>query len=46
MCRAAYLRGSPQVVHVPARLPAKYWPLTLNYYIREAFAMAEAIVFR
>lgn len=46
MCRAIYLRGYPYVVPVSAALPARYWPLTLNYYIREAFAMAEAIVFR
>lgn len=46
MCRAIYLRGYPYVVPVSATLPARYWPLTLNYYIREAFAMAEAIVFR
>lgn len=46
MCRAIYLRGYPYVVPVSAALPAKYWPLTLNYYIREAFAMAKAIVFR
>lgn len=46
MCRAIYLRGYPYVVPVSATLPAKYWPLTLNYYIREAFAMAKAIVFR
>lgn len=46
MCRAMYLRGYPYVVPVSAELPARYWPLTLNYYIREAFAMAKAIVFR
>lgn len=47
MCRARYLRGLPNyVVPVSATLPAEYWPLTLNYYIREAFAMAKAIVFR
>lgn len=46
MCRAMYLRGYPYVVPVSAKLPARYWPLTLNYYIREAFAMAEAIVLR
>ena len=46
MCRAIYLRGYPYVVPVSATLPARYWPLTANYYIREAFAMAKAIVFR
>lgn len=46
MCRAMYLRGYPYVVPVSAKLPGRYWPLTLNYYIREAFAMAKAVVFR
>lgn len=46
MCRAMYLRGYPYVVPVSAKLPARYWPLTLNYYIREAFAMAKAVIFR
>ena len=50
MCRAVHLSGQPDpaadVVPVAARLPDRYWPLTVNYYIREAFAMAAAIVFQ
>lgn len=48
MCRAMYLRGFPSEYTVPvaASLPSKYWPLAVNYYIREAFAMAKTIVFR
>lgn len=50
MCRAVYLGGQSgpvaDVVPVAARLPSYYWPLTVNYYIREAFAMAEAVLFR
>lgn len=45
LCRASmYMPGN--MVPVAARMPARYFPLTLNYYIREAFAIAEAIVFR
>ena len=34
------------MVPVAAALPVRYLPLTVNYYIREAFGVAEAIVFR
>ena len=45
LCRASmYMPGN--MVPVAAHMPARYFPLTLNYYIREAFAIAEAIVFR
>lgn len=45
LCRASrYMPGN--MVPVAARMPARYLPLEINYYIREAFAMAEAIVFR
>lgn len=44
LCRAAmYLGGD--MVPVAARMPARYWPLTVNYYIREAFGLAAAMVF-
>ena len=51
MCRAVRLGYSrtgsaADVVPVAAELPARYWPLTLNYYVREAFAMAKTILFR
>ena len=29
------------MVPVAAHMPAAYWPLTANYYIREAFAVAK-----
>lgn len=45
LCRAMYLRGSPNTVPVAAHMPAEYWPVTLNYYVREAFGLAAAIVF-
>lgn len=44
LCRAAmYLGGD--MVPVAAHMPAKYLPLTVNYYIREAFAIAAEMVF-
>ena len=44
LCRASlYMPGN--LAPVAARMPARYWPITLNYYIREAFAMAAVLVF-
>lgn len=44
LCRAAmYLGGD--MVPVAAHMPARYFPLTLNYYIREAFGIAAELVF-
>ena len=45
LCRAARLWGTPGMVPVAAHMPAAFWPLTANYYIREAFAMAAELVF-
>lgn len=45
LCRASRLWGEG-AVPVAARMPARYIPISVNYYIREAFAMAEAIVFQ
>ncbi len=45
LCRASmYMTGN--MVPVAAALPVRYLPLTANYYIREAFGVAEAVVFR
>lgn len=45
LCRASmYMTGN--MAPVAAELPVRYLPLTVNYYIREAFGVAEAIVFR
>ena len=44
LCRASLYMVN--MVPVAAHMPARYWPLTLNYFVREAFAMAEAIAFR
>lgn len=46
LCRAAYLWEQPNMVPVAAHMPVRYWPITLNYFIREAFALASEIVFR
>ena len=43
--RASLYWGIPWMVPVAAKMPAFYWPLTLNYYIREAFAVAKLLVF-
>ena len=44
LARAAYLWGPPSMVPVAAHMPAIFWPLTVNYYVREAFGMAEAVL--
>ena len=44
--RRASLYMDGNMVPVAAHMPAEYLPLTINYYIREAFGIAEAIVFR
>ncbi len=38
-----YMAGN--MVPVAGRMPARYWPLTVNYYIREAFGAAAELVF-
>lgn len=43
LCRAAMHLGGG-MVPVAARMPARYWPLAVNYYIREAFAVAAELV--
>ena len=45
LCRAARLWGTPGMVPVAAYMPARYFPLTANYYVREAFAMAAELLF-
>lgn len=45
ICRTAYLRGSRPIAPVAATLPNVYWPVTVNYYMREAFALAAEMVF-
>jgi len=34
----------PYVIPVAARMPEQYWPITANYYIREAFGMARLLL--
>lgn len=44
LCRASmYLPGN--MVPVAARMPLRYLPLTVNYYIREAFGVAAELMF-
>ena len=44
LCRAAWMWGEG-MVPVAASMPVRYLPLTINYYIREAFGLAAAMVF-
>ena len=44
LCRAAWMWGEG-AVPVAARMPGKYFPLTVNYYIREAFGLAAEMAF-
>ncbi|MDE7242678.1 MAG: YdcF family protein [Oscillospiraceae bacterium] len=43
LCRTMYLWGEG-AVPVAAGMPDGYWPMTLNYYVREAFALAAVMV--
>ena len=43
--RASLYWGGAGFVPVAARMPLQYLPLTINYYIREAFAAAKLLVF-
>ena len=43
--RASLLWGTPWMVPVAAHMPNRFFALTVNYYIREAFAAAELLVF-
>ena len=42
LARAGILFAQPNFIPVAAHLPQDYWPLTLNYYVREAFALVRA----
>ena len=44
--RASLYWSTTGMVPVAAHMPGRFWPLTVNYYIREAFAAAKLLVFR
>jgi len=44
LCRTAFLWGEG-MTPVAAHLPARYLPLTVNYYLRDAFALGAELVF-
>ena len=44
LCRASLLWSVPWMVPVAAHMPEAYWPLTVNYFIREAFAVAAEVL--
>lgn len=40
-----YQEGAwPYVIPVAAKMPGQYWPITVNYFIREAFGMARLLL--
>ncbi len=44
LCRASmFMPGN--MVPVAAHMPGWFWPITLNYFVREAFAIAAELVF-
>jgi len=43
--RAGIYWGTPSMVPVAAPMPEQFWPLSVNYYVREAFAAAKLLVF-
>lgn len=45
LARAGLLFGEGKMIPVAAHMPAKWWPLTVNYFIREAFGTAYLRVF-
>jgi uncharacterized SAM-binding protein YcdF (DUF218 family) len=45
LCRAGIYWGIPSMVPVAAPMPEQFWFLSVNYYIREAFAVAKILVF-
>lgn len=44
LARAKVLFAMPNYIPVAAKMPRFYWPLTLNYYVREAFGLARALI--
>lgn len=43
--RASLYWGLPWMVPVPASMDARWWPLTVNYFIREAFGVVYVKIF-
>ena len=44
LARAQLLWGPPNMVPVAAHMPAWFWPLTVNYYVREAFGVGYTLL--
>lgn len=40
LARTRLLFGGGGMIPVAAHMPARFWPLTVNYYVREAFGVA------
>ena len=44
LARAKVLFGMPNFIPVAAHTPLRYLPMTVNYYVREAFGLARALI--
>ena len=44
LARAKVLFGTPNFIPVAAHTPLRYLPMTVNYYVREAFGLARALI--
>lgn len=44
LARAKVLFGTPNFIPVAAHTPLRYLPMTINYYVREAFGLARALI--
>lgn len=44
LARAKVLFSAPNFIPVAAHTPLRYLPMTINYYVREAFGLARALI--
>lgn len=44
LARTKLLFGADNMIPVAAHMPPQFWPLTVNYYVREAFGVAYALL--
>lgn len=44
LARTKLLFGADNMIPVAAHMPQRFWPLTVNYYVREAFGVAYTLL--
>lgn len=44
LARTGLLFGADNMIPVAAHMPPQFWPLTVNYYVREAFGVAYTLL--